>query len=352
MVKKPWSTPFMHAFPKVLASVVSFTKESRSASQVSATNSTKGDHQRYIWCAAWRRVEHGTGGCWKQWNIWSRTRATKRTMGYSCSWLSCLVHQQASGHIRDHMISPIWAKANLGSPPARYTTNANESSNFVIKKWVGFTKSTGLPLLISYKIWLKLKAWDCACCFWIRRIRSCSFSLISPTKSYLSQYEHLRKIVHHYHQLAKDAPQYLVESHQSISVSACDVQLATVSRATLENIWGKAEKILNLLGCTVPAPGSKNSAYIVASETSARPHFVHLNRSGKVVCIMYYVEGHSCIMWRGCQLCSNTIAAAEKEQSLPKFIDWLHKSRPECSLTKLLTTPKEKSAGTKAGKEA
>ena len=27
-------------------------------------------------------------------------------------------------------------------PPARYTTNANESSNFVIKKWVGFTKST------------------------------------------------------------------------------------------------------------------------------------------------------------------------------------------------------------------
>ena len=34
-------------------------------------------------------------------------------------------------------------------------------------------------------------------------------SLISPTKWYLkskqSQYEYLRKIVHHYHQLAKDA---------------------------------------------------------------------------------------------------------------------------------------------------
>lgn len=180
MVKKLWSTPFMHTFPKVSASVVSFTKEFRSASQVSAISSTKGNHQRYIWCAAWRSVEHGTGGCWKQWNIWSRTQATKRTMGHPCSWLSCLVHQQARRHIHDHMISPIWAKANLGCPPTRYTTNANGSSNFVIKKWVGFTKSTGLPLLISYKIWLKLKAWGCACCFWIRRIRSCSFSLLFP----------------------------------------------------------------------------------------------------------------------------------------------------------------------------
>ena len=107
-----------------------------------------------------------------------------------------------------------------------------------------------------------------------------SLSLISPTKWYLmskqSQYEHLRKIVHHYHQLAKDAPQYLVESPQSISVSPRDVQLATVSQATLENILGKEEKILNHLGCIVPAPGSKNSAYIVASETSARPNFVQL----------------------------------------------------------------------------
>ena len=56
-------------------------------------------------------------------------------------------------------------------------------------------------------------------------------------------------------------------------------------------------------------------------------------------------------MWRGCQLCSHTIAAAEKEQALPKVLEWLRKSRQECSITRLLTTPKEqKSAGTKAGK--
>ena len=190
---------------------------------------------------------------------------------------------------------------------------------------LGLQRAHGLPLLISYKIRLKLKVMR-LCGLFVDQENTflLILSLISPTKwclmSKQSQYEHLRKIVHYYHQLAKDAPQYLVESHQSISVSACDVQLATVSQATLENIWRKAETILNHPGCIVPAPGSKNSAYIVASETSARPHFVQLNRSGKVVC------DDSCLMWRACQLCSHTIAAAEKDQSLPKFIDWLHKS--------------------------
>ena len=114
-------------------------------------------------------------------------------------------------------------------------------------------------------------------------------SLISPTKWYLmlkqSQYEHLRKIVHHCHQLAKHAPQYLVENHQSISVSARDVQLASDFREHM------GEGILNHPGCIVPAPESKNSAYLVASEKSARLHFVQLNHSGKVVC------DDSCLMW-------------------------------------------------------
>ena len=38
-------------------------------------------------------------------------------------------------------ITSVHVKANLGSPPSRYTTNANESANCTVKTWVGFSKS-------------------------------------------------------------------------------------------------------------------------------------------------------------------------------------------------------------------
>jgi len=41
-----------------------------------------------------------------------------------------------------NMIAPVREAAQLGSPPEIYTTNANESKNFVLKNWVDFKKST------------------------------------------------------------------------------------------------------------------------------------------------------------------------------------------------------------------
>ena len=43
---------------------------------------------------------------------------------------------------KNFMIADVREKALLGSPPERYTTNSNESSNCVVKKWVEFTKSS------------------------------------------------------------------------------------------------------------------------------------------------------------------------------------------------------------------
>lgn len=40
------------------------------------------------------------------------------------------------------MIFPVREKAQLGSPPDKYTTNANESKNFVIKDWLNFKKNS------------------------------------------------------------------------------------------------------------------------------------------------------------------------------------------------------------------
>ena len=55
-------------------------------------------------------------------------------------------------------------------------------------------------------------------------------------------------------------------------------------------------------------------------------------------------------MWRGRNICAHTVAVAESLNSHQQFIDVLHKSKPECNLTKLVTTSCERrKAGTKSG---
>ena len=254
---------------------------------------------------------------------------------------------------RDHMISSVREKAQLGSPPTRYSTNPNESSNFVVKKWVGFTKSSW-PAFVD-KLQNLVEAQLSESCRAVYGTGEYALAphvsslLVSPAKWHcMSEKErcgYIRKVVNSHLHSTEERPQGQGESRlQKLSVSASEAKLMTVSQATIQNIWGKAERLLNHPGSITVAPGS-DSAYMVASCTSKRPHFVQLSRNGKVVC------DDQCAMWRGCQLCSHTVAVAGREQVLPRFLGWLQNSRQECNLTKLLTTPKErKSAGTKSGK--
>ena len=128
-----------------------------------------------------------------------------------------------------------------------------------------------------------------------------------------------------------------------LSVAAEDIELSTVPKATAQGIWGKASRLLNTPGSISKAPGN-DSAFMVASQTLKKPHFVQVSANGNVC-------DEFCPMWRGRKLCAHTVAVAEKAQALPQFVHWLRKSNRECNLTMLVTTSKEKrSAGTKAGK--
>ena len=40
------------------------------------------------------------------------------------------------------MIQPVHERAQLGSPPVKFTKNPNESSNSVVKHWTGFKKNS------------------------------------------------------------------------------------------------------------------------------------------------------------------------------------------------------------------
>ena len=93
----------------------------------------------------------------------------------------------------------------------------------------------------------------------------------------------------------------------------------------------------------VPAPGNKNT-FMVASDSTSRPHFVQQKAGGKVIC------DDNCPMWRGRKVCSHTIAVAESLSGLKQFVQALQKSKLECNLTSLVTTPTDRrKAGTKSG---
>ena len=132
-------------------------------------------------------------------------------------------------------------------------------------------------------------------------------------------------------------------SNRKNSVPAADVQLTTVSPSTLQNMWEKAERLLNTPNAITPAPGNEN-ARMVASDSSSRPHFVQKTAGNKVLC------DDSCPMWRGQKVCAHAIAVAESLNCLKGFIETLRKSKAECNVTKLVTTSCERrKAGTKSG---
>ena len=62
---------------------------------------------------------------------------------------------------------------------------------------------------------------------------------------------------------------------RKLSVAAEDMELPTVPQATAQNIWEKAERLLNDPESISRAPGN-DCAHMVVSQTSKKPHFVHV----------------------------------------------------------------------------
>ena len=108
----------------------------------------------------------------------------------------------------------------------------------------------------------------------------------------------------------------------------------------------KVERLLNKENAIVQAPGSlDNSAFMVESNTSIRPHYVTIAKNGKVCCI-------DCPSWNARNLCAHSLAAAEKLGMTAKFIKWFEaKGLKQINLTALVTCDFAKGVG-KKGKMA
>ena len=193
------------------------------------------------------------------------------------------------------LIAPVHELAHLGSPPEMFTNNPNESANSVLKKWTDFKKSSwpGFIEKLCKLVDIQLTEVDKAV------YDGGNYSLVpqfahfrvDPVKWH-SMTASQRKT--HLRKMTSDMLKYTCTMAKpgKMSLSATEVELPSIPAATLQNIWAKAERLLNEPTAIVPAPGIEG-ARMVASDSLSRPHLVKQSESGKFSC------DDQCPMWRG-----------------------------------------------------
>lgn len=255
------------------------------------------------------------------------------------------VSQQASSFCR-YMIAPVRRLAQLGSSPTTFTNNPNESANSVVKNWTGFTKSswpkfiTRLHKLVESQLAEANKA-----------LYGAGDYSLAPEYSHFEvdaiEWHRMTPVQRksHIHKMISGLSTCVLKKSSAVrmSIPASDVELPSLSTSACKSMWEKAERLLSTPGSITHAPGTE-TARMVASESSFRPHFVRQNKDGKFVC------DERCPMWCGRKICSHTVAVAESVGDLRHFLESLQKSKPEANLTDLMLTSRDKkAAGTKSG---
>lgn len=94
---------------------------------------------------------------------------------------------------------------------------------------------------------------------------------------------------------------------------------------TLKGIWRKAESLVRDTSLVTLVPGSRSSHHHMVATTSGEcPHLVTPTKfTGQFKC------DTKCVMYATYKVCSHTVAAAEVNGSLTRFMHWLIKPLPK-----------------------
>ena len=83
---------------------------------------------------------------------------------------------------------------------------------------------------------------------------------------------------------------------------------------------------------------------MVESETMIKPHYVTVTKNGKVTC-------NDCPGWNAYNICSPSLAVAEKSGRTVDYLKWLRTKGPQqMNLTSLITSDSNKGVGKKTCK--
>ena len=266
--------------------------------------------------------------------------------------------------VRYHMRRDLRESAGLGSPPSQFTTNASESLNAAIKRKVNFKESDWPEFISHMNQYVQSQREEV--------IRSLSgrgqFRLCPevahygvPSQSWMKMTAEQRREVVSAFDKAK-LPRIAVQTEEnhvescttsdllafepeaSLSISAEDSGIVSIPLVTLSGMWDKASELLSTKNSITPAPGNDYNARMVVSRSQDVPHHIRCHSDGQYLC-----DNH-CPQWMSSQVCSHTLAVAEQNNELLKFLEWYVKHGKGPNLSSLALSGLPKGRGQKGGR--
>ena len=216
----------------------------------------------------------------------------------------------------DSIISSVRSKAGLGSPPIDFYNNRSESMNKLLKAHVEHQKST-LPQFVKQ---LHIFVND-------------HFDSIKKANASTGDWRHCEET-------RSITP--------SLSCSSTEIsKFFEIDGSILKSIWSKASELVHKDGFITKIPGDHDGkGRMVASSSSSVPHMVTSGKKSN----FNFVCDKSCPRYAAYGFCSHTIAVAEVNGSLDKFIEQLKKGKHKANLSSLAYHGLPAGAGEKGGK--
>ena len=216
----------------------------------------------------------------------------------------------------ESMISSVRSKAGLGSPPLEFYNNRSESMNKLLKAHVEHQKST-LP-------------------HFVKQLHVFVNDLLDSIKKANASTGDWRQCG----ETNSITP--------SLSCSSTEIlNFFQIDASILDSIWSKAAELVHKEGFITKIPGDhEGKGRMVASSSSSVPHMVTSGKKSN----FNFVCDKNCPRYGAYGFCSHTIAVAEVNGCLDKFIEQLKKSKHKANLSLLAYHGLPAGAGEKGGK--
>lgn len=136
-------------------------------------------------------------------------------------------------------------------------------------------------------------------------------------------------------------------SPSALSVQPENSKILTVPYSVLTELFADAGHILDSQNSLVQAPmltletGKEELFFVASKEDPSKPHSVKFSDTGRVTC------DQRCIRWARHNICSHTVAVAEKRQMLAKYLQWFRNRKKTGTLTKMAEVGAPKNSGQK-----
>lgn len=285
-------------------------------------------------CASVEEFDDKLMKCETVWNLRETPYAPSsgpRFYNYFCSRMVDVVRYSMRKDLRESV--------GLGSPPAIFTTNASESINSVLKRKVDYKESEWPHFNDQVKELVKQQHKEVIQALsgrgQYRLLQQFSHLSVSAEKWARMRPEQRREIIGRFDKASMKAALPHGSSSQQplnnrkLSVSIAESNVTKLSLTTLQQMWDKAEELLNDRYAIIPAPGTDKAARMVMSYSYATPHLVTQGTNGQFKC-----DSH-CLSWVFSKLCSHSLAVAELNNALPSFLCWFNQCDSQPNITSL-----------------